>query len=290
MRKHLLQIFIGILFPLGVYSQAQISNVKFNLNENNKTIEIDYDIDYNSPEDSVYVGVVGKKSRKIKCTALSGDVGKGIKTGSNKHIYWNVVADSLMINEEIAITVFVKLHNYRSKAEPSAVANKVSDAPKPQPTNTEPAPQSTPIAKTPTPKPKPTNQKGSINKSTVMILSGGLVAGVGMVVVSTQVKSLADQYYDEYKKNNINQTLTVSTDDWLKNHSKLTIESANKDLALARSQQKTANLLFYGGIALTALDLVYSLPRLRNKSPKKLSFQPVLGNNGSLLVNINLKF
>lgn len=289
MRKHLLQIFIGILFPLGVYSQAQISNVKFNLNESSKTIEIDYDIDYNSPEDSVYVGVVGKKSSRIKCTALSGDIGKGIKTGSNKHIYWNVIADSLMINEEIAITVFVKLHNYRSKTEPSSVATtKVSDAPKPQPT-IEPAPQSTPIAKT-TPKPKPVKQKGSINKSAVMILSGGLVAGIGMVVVSTQAKSLADQYYDEYKKNNINQTLTVSTDDWLKNHSKLTIESANKDLALARSQQKTANLLFYGGIALTALDLVYSLPRLRNKSPKKLSFQPVVGNNGTLLVNLNLKF
>lgn len=284
MRKYIFQIFVGIIFPLSVYSQAQISNVKFSLNEQSKTIEIDYDIDYNSPEDSVYIGVIGEKSSKIKCLTLSGDIGKGVKSGSNKHIYWNIVADSIMINEEIAITVFVKLHDSRFRINSSTVntANtKALEAQKSPRGNVELPPQS---------KAKNTLEpKESIIKAKVLITSGGIVTGLTMVIVGNKFKLRANQYYDYYKKNNYNQTLVVSNDDWLKDYSKLTIESANRDLALARGQQKTANLFFYGGITLTVLDLVYTISTLR-KGYNRFSLQPIIGNNGSLAVNLNFKF
>ncbi len=290
MKKYLLHISLFIVFPFFAYSQAQVSNVKFDLYSKDRTIIINYDIDFNSPEDSVYISAVGGKSGILKCKTLSGDIGKGIKTGSNKQIIWNFMADSLKINENLTINVFVKIHNYRATAEaPKKEQNQNSDE-KPTVVENIIVPQNAEPVKPSIPKIKPTNQKGKINGATLAILGTGLAAGVGMVVLSRDMKATADNYYKIYQSSNVNQKITITKDEWLSNYSAATIAKSTKDLALANDQLKKSNLLFYGGIAVVALDLVYSIPRLRKKTNKKVSFQPFIYPNGTLLVNANIKF
>jgi hypothetical protein len=291
MKKYLINICLFLLLPYFSYSQAQISNVNFKLNANNRTIEINYDIDYNSPEDSIYINAVGGKSGILKCNTLNGDVGKGVKTGSNRLIVWDFITDSLKINENLTINVFVKIHDYRttagitktpqketySEAKPSNIEN-TSDPQKEKPTKSSP------------PKIKLGRENGSINRANLAILGTGLAAGIGMVVMSTRIKSTAVSSYKIYETHNVNQKLTVTKDDWLTNYSAATIAKANKDLALANDQLKKANLLFYGGITLAALDLLYFIPKLRFRVYKEISFHPVVNQNGTLLVNMNIKF
>lgn len=290
MKKFILNICLFFLLPFFAYSQAQISNVKFELNGKDRTIRINYDIDFNSPEDSVYISAVGGKSGILKSKTLSGDIGKGIKTGPNKLIVWDFMTDSLKINENLTINVFVKIHDYRAMAEAPKTEQKETAEAKPAIVEDIPTLQKIEPTKPSIPKIKPTKVKGKINVATLAILGTGLAAGVGMVVMSTGIKSTAESYYNIYQSSNVNQKITVSKDDWLTNYSAVTIAKADKDLALANDQLKKANLLFYGGIAVAALDLVYSIPRLRKKTNKKVSFQPVVNQNGTLLVNANIKF
>jgi hypothetical protein len=290
MKKYILNICLLLVLPFFAYSQAQISNVKFELNGKDRTIRINYDIDFNSPEDSVYISAVGGKSGVLKSQTLSGDVGKGIKTGPNKLIVWDFMTDSLKINENLTINIFVKIHDYRAIAEAPKTEQKETTETKQASVENVSAPQKAEPTKPLVSKIKPTKVKGKINVATLAILGTGLAAGVGMVVISTGMKSTAESYYKIYQSSNVNQKITVSKDDWLSNYSAVTIAKANKDLALANDQLKKANLLFYGGIAVAALDLVYSIPRLRKKTNKKVSFQPIVSPNGTLLVNANIKF
>ena len=89
---------------------------------------------------------------------------------------------------------------------------------------------------------------------------------------------------------NVNQKITVTKDDWLSNYSAATIAKANKDLALANDQLKKANLLFYGGITLAALDLLFFIPKLRIGIYKTMSFHPAVNPNGVIMANMNIKF
>jgi hypothetical protein len=291
MKKYILKSFLFLLLPYFTYSQAQLSNVNFKVNENDRTIEIYYDIDFNSPEDSIYINAVGGKSGILKCKTLSGDIGKGIKTGSNKLIVWDFMSDSLKINENLTINVFVKIHDYRISAglpktqqketyyeTKSGIVDNMADSQKSTPT------------KSSLPKIKLANENSHMNRASFVILGTGLAAGIGMLVMGTNKKSIALNSYKIYETSNVNQKITVTKDDWLSNYSAATIAKANKDLALANDQLKKANLLFYGGITLAALDLLYFIPKLRIGIYKEMSFHPVVNPNGVIMANMNIKF
>lgn len=285
MNKKLLYFCFFLTLSLDAYSQAQISNVNFELDGKDRKIKIKYQIDFNSPDDSVYVTALGSKSGLFKCETLSGDIGKGVKTGRNKQIIWDFMADSLRINEKLTMNIFVNIHNYRVSETVSKTVQKENSEPYPNIAEDQPA-----LAiKPPVTFKKPPKEKGRIQGSTLVLLGVGVASGGGMVVKSTQMKTIADGYYEVYKTRNVNQKL-VTTDDWLTNYSKITSEKANKDLALANDQKKKAYFLLYGGIAVVALDLVYSIPRLRKKTNNKVSFQPMINPNGNFLVNANIKF
>jgi hypothetical protein len=140
------------------------------------------------------------------------------------------------------------------------------------------------------PKIKLANENSHMNRASFVILGTGLAAGIGMLVMGTNKKSIALNSYKIYETSNVNQKITVTKDDWLSNYSAVTIAKANKDLALANDQLKKANLLFYGGITLAALDLLFFIPKLRIGIYKTMSFHPAVNPNGVIVANMNIKF
>jgi hypothetical protein len=252
-----------IIFPLFISAQVKISKVSFELKD--KNIEISYDIIGNSLSDSIYVEVLGKKSVK------------NITEGSNKKIKWDIISDNLKINEELKVSVLVKVitqsldsqRNLTKKSDDNITPKKEGLKNKP----------SIKLAKS----------SGNANKKSLIILSSGLIIGAGLSISGYQMKSLADQYYSDYKNNNWNQKIRIENDDFLQTYSQASIIRANEDLAKAQKQLKISNILIYSGIGVVLIDAIYTIPRMR-KSNKKLSYQLDFPQNNSVTLGINIKF
>lgn len=273
----LTSITISILFFTPLLIQAQkISKVRFDLKE--KLIEINYDVSGINLKDSVYIEVTGKKSGKIKPIALSGDLGVGIQAGSNKKIVWDFMADNLRINEDIMVNVYLKKY----QAPVVAVV-------KPTPKIKEEKPVIATKEKKEGEGLKSNPRK--INKKALLTLAAGVVVGGALGGYGFQQKSLADQYYNDYKNNNWNQKITVDTDEFLKLYSEASIKKANEDLVKAQNQLKTANIFMYAGIGIVLADAIFSVPRLRQKkSPRKISYQIDFPRSNTVALGINIKF
>jgi hypothetical protein len=299
-RKSLLFILIYFVFTT-LYSQnarqVNIRNVAFSLNTTQKVIEINYDIEYNTVEDSVYILVQDKKSVKYKATSLQGDVGLGVKPGQKKKIIWDFIADNFQVNEEIGITVFVKLNTpykvqeekptsvYKPETEP-VVKNEKSKKDKKNKTE--------PVAKTETPKIdpiKPPKEKGKINTVSLLTFGVGILGGGYMVFLGNQKQSLANKYYESYKANNWNQTVKVTADSWLTQYSDGSKANADRMLAVAQDTKKTGQTIMYAGIGIIVADAIMTIPRFRKKASNKVAFKPMYNPNANLLsLNLNYKF
>ncbi len=110
MKKSLLFILGFCILTAGAaIAQPRISKVRFEVIAKAKVIEITYDVFGIKMADSIYVRVMGKTSGNIIPRTLSGAVGRGVKPGSDRKIYWDVVADVVKIDEEIEVKVFLEL-------------------------------------------------------------------------------------------------------------------------------------------------------------------------------------
>lgn len=270
--------------------QVAVKNVKLNLNTYQRVIEINYDVEQITPEDSVYIVVKNKDNQIFRSTALKGDIGKKVSPGENKKILWDFMTDSLRINEEIAVTVNVKLHGLAPRPDPTSVIA----------ANTNPARESKKIE-------KPVKENKKIEKPEIKIpkvpkvrkynsfaiglFGAGLAAGGYMVFDGLQQKKIADEYYQSYIDNNWNQKLTVTDDAWLKQYSEGSIVTANAMLARAQDKLKKSNTMLYAGIGLIAVDAILTIPRFKRKTPKKLSFNTDFNPaSQTFVLGANIKF
>lgn len=274
-------IFVALSHTFGQKArQVTVKNVRFNLNTNQRVIEINYDVENITPEDSVYILVSNRDKQNFKSTALKGDIGKKVTPGSNKMISWDFMADSLQINEEIAITVYVKLFNVSPKPSPTTIIA----------ANTKPVKENKKTEKPEIKIPKVAKIK-KFNTLAIGIFGAGLAAGGYMVFDGLQQKKVAEEYYQSYKDNNWNQKLIVSDDTWLKQYSEGSIATANSMLARAQDKLKKSNIMLYSGIGLIVADAILTIPRFRRKTDKKLSFSTnYLQSSQTFVLGANFKF
>ncbi len=87
--------------------EIQVSDPRLELRDN--TILISYDILNSTPADKFTVALIVTDSRgkRIKATALEGDVGKLVYGGNNKQIAWDLEVDKIVMNAQIFVKVYV---------------------------------------------------------------------------------------------------------------------------------------------------------------------------------------
>lgn len=259
--------------------QVNIKDIKVNLNDKTKEIEISYDVDNLAEKDSVFILVQNRQGTKFKCVTLRGDIGTNIQSGDNKMIYWNFIADSLRINEEISFTIKVKMYDDYSDIK--------------TPANTTPSKpvviaDNPVIEKNQVPKPPKTKK---LNLPMVAALGVGVLAGGYMVYDGLQQQGVAAKYYQSYQSDNWNQKVTVSDDEWLKNYSQGTISSAETMLSRAQDKLKKANMMLYAGIGVIVADAILTIPRLKRKQIKNVTFTPdIIPATGTFMLGASYKF
>lgn len=106
----LLIICLFLLDPLcHAQTAVQVSDPRLELRDN--TLHISYDILNSTPSDTfnVNIDINDSDGNKIDAKALSGDLGYEVNGGNNKHVTWNLEADSIFIDARIFITVYAEL-------------------------------------------------------------------------------------------------------------------------------------------------------------------------------------
>ena len=245
---------------------TRVSKVRFTLNETAKVIEITYNLANNSPLDSIFVEVRKRDNSKILAKSLSGDLGLGISAGNNKKIVWNIMADSLRINEEISINVNLKVGGATIIAKKEPVIAVIPSIIKSQ------------------------KQRSSINMISLLILVGGVSGGGYMAYYGSTQKTIADKYYEDYKSNNWNQKTFSTTPSSLKLYEQQTVANATADLEKANDALKKSRIFLYGGIAVAVIDAFFTIPRLISKKNTTLSISPNISPLNGMEVSLKMKF
>lgn len=266
--KKILLLGIGVwwLALAEVMAQPRISGVRFEVNSKDKLIEITYDVFGIRMADSIYVTVAGKTSGNIVPRSLSGAVGRGVKPGSGRKIYWDVVADGLKIDEEIEVKVQLEL------AEAYALAGR----------DTTGRPPKTVVKR---------DRKG-LNGGALVVLGGGLAAGGGLYYWSTLMKEKSIASYDLYKIRNWNhkQDISIGTDTELQRRLTASIEQSDADFKKAKTQQTLSKVMLIGGIALAVTDAFFTIPALLQKKNNRVGLRLDMNPWGVASAGVNVKF
>ncbi|GAB4035630.1 hypothetical protein [Spirosoma jeollabukense] len=149
-----LHLTLLFLISLTASAQVRVSNVRVSLNAEGMLVT-QYDVQGIASEDSVYVAINGLKSGRLTPISLTGDLGRKVAAGTDKTIYWDIVKDAYKINEDVVVTVLIKLARGRlPQSAPMAGASGRARAGNPvaiAQTDPEPAAvapvQSTPVSK-----------------------------------------------------------------------------------------------------------------------------------------------
>ena len=267
MRKILLWGCLFFCCSLTLSAQQRINNVRFQLDSKSKLIEINYDALGLLEADSVYISVTGKKTRVIVPKQLSGDIGKGVKSGKNRKIIWDVVGDNLKINDDLVIKVNVLI-----SAPPMLAA---ADSAKRKP-----------------PKVASKTRRG-LNGTALLMLGGGIAVGGGMYYLSTVQKAASAKTYELYKQRNWNHDgdLTlIGNDPDLKKQYDASLDQAKSDYNKAKRQMMLSKIMMFGGIGIAVADAVFTIPVLFTPKNKKVSLRLELDSWGIASAGLQLKF
>ncbi len=87
-------------------TSVEVSRPGLSMKDNG--IQISYDILNSAETDefSIRVEVSDAKGRLIEARSLSGDIGENVRGGIHKEIFWDIVADSIFLDEEIFVQVY----------------------------------------------------------------------------------------------------------------------------------------------------------------------------------------
>ena len=104
-------VFILTALLPAISSQAQqnssATNIRFKVDAATRRVVIQYDLPTIQSGDSLYVEFETASGNIIRPRTVSGDVGKGLRPGSNKIASWDVVHDAIPLNEDVRAVVRV---------------------------------------------------------------------------------------------------------------------------------------------------------------------------------------
>lgn len=110
--KKLLCVFLFtfatiLLSAIGSYAQQKsaATNIRFRLDNALRMVVIEYDLPTVQNGDSLYVELQTTSGSTIRPLTVSGDVGKNLRPGTNKTIYWNVLKDNIQLNEDVQVII-----------------------------------------------------------------------------------------------------------------------------------------------------------------------------------------
>jgi F0F1-type ATP synthase assembly protein I len=101
-----------LVFPTNLASgQERVNISQPELQLINNQLIIKYNIAGSKPDDKfrVWIEVTDSSGNRIDARALSGDIGDNINDSSPKQIIWDLTADSVYMNLELSVEVFVTL-------------------------------------------------------------------------------------------------------------------------------------------------------------------------------------
>ncbi|MDQ1089712.1 hypothetical protein [Siphonobacter sp. SORGH_AS_1065] len=119
--KCLFSSLIFLAFVGSSQAQTVVSNIRTDYNTDR--MKITYDLEKANPQDSIYVQVESKSKGYLPVKTITGEVGKGITSGTNKVIYWDYALDGIKIDDE-QIRVHIQVFN--SAIKPNTGAGPVS--------------------------------------------------------------------------------------------------------------------------------------------------------------------
>ena len=101
-------IIWSITFPASAQKISTISKPVLEFRDNNLHIT------YNLPDEGkgpykVWIEIRDSNGNSIDGYSFTGDIGSGIKTGINKHVYWNIGNDGIILEEAISVRVLAQL-------------------------------------------------------------------------------------------------------------------------------------------------------------------------------------
>lgn len=113
-------ILLFFLLPDVLYSQTRITVTKPQLEVSDDHLIIQYDILNAKSTDIfiVWIEVTDAVGKEVKAISVTGDIGNDIKGGRNKRITWDLVNDSVYIDENIFVEV---------KAEKNVIAEELAE-------------------------------------------------------------------------------------------------------------------------------------------------------------------
>ncbi|GAA4453902.1 hypothetical protein GCM10023189_19650 [Nibrella saemangeumensis] len=109
--KHLIRVGslnIGILlwaFVACAQQQSSATNIRFRIDNTLRKVVIEYDLPSVQPEDSLYVELQTASGATIRPLTVTGDVGKRLRPGLNKTVYWDVLRDNIKLNEDVQVII-----------------------------------------------------------------------------------------------------------------------------------------------------------------------------------------
>jgi hypothetical protein len=250
-------------------AQPRISNVRFELDNKAKLIEISYDASGLAPTDSIYITVTGRKTGAIVPGQLTGAIGTGVKSGKNRKILWDVVADNLKINDILSVLVHVRTDGSPVMARTDSSIKKE------------------PIVKTT----KKTGRK--LNGPALLMLGGGLVVGGGMYYMSTVLKAKSADSYELYKQQNWihkdDLTFTGSDPELQKMYS-VYLDNAKKDYNRAKRQKMMSGVVLVAGIGIVLADAIFTIPIMVQPKNKKVGLFLEMDSGGFASAGLQIKF
>lgn len=102
-----------------------LTNVRFQLDSTGRILIL-YDLKQLNVNDSIYVEAYARQSGPLKIRTIEGDIGKGISVGFNKTIYWFIIKDGYLIDEEVQIKILIK---HRREVPPSPPKTTIGGGP-----------------------------------------------------------------------------------------------------------------------------------------------------------------
>lgn len=108
MRIHILILsFILISFKFCSGQSESITNIRVRFDTTGR-IRVLYDLNRIQSGDSVYMEAKGRQTGALTIRTVEGDIGKNQLTGRNKRIYWSIVKDGYLIDEDVQISILIK--------------------------------------------------------------------------------------------------------------------------------------------------------------------------------------
>lgn len=233
----------------------QVSRPRLSVEDNRLFIGYDLPGDPDGQMYAIRVEVTDASGKQIPARTLLGDVGGQVSAGTNRHIVWDLAADSIYLDEEIAVRVIARA--LPQPASPSMDVTRIDPAETAatdplEPTVTEPR-ETAPTGETP----GPVSESHSFNRAGVMLQSAAFpglglsrinpgkphwlkgIAGYGLIGGSIYLNRKAVSSYESYRNSS-------------------SLEEVDDHFNRSARQDQASEILAYAAIGIWVSDIIWT--------------------------------